>query len=139
MMSIDVSWPLRCAVKDKINNDEDVKLTMGKIPLVMDGGASGSADLPFIYIGNTSSQAWHSATFDGQEHELDIHVVAAIDGGAHVQEISGAVINTLHDADLLLKGHALVDLQFERSETHECFDRKQFHTTVSFKALTVSD
>jgi len=138
-MSVDVSWPLRCAVKAKITSDVGVLKIFDNRVCVQDGSGGEDLSLPAIYVGHTSSQAWHSATFDGQEHEITIHVVTQSHEEPHAQEIAAMIINTLHDTDLILPGHALVDMQFERSDISECEKRRQCHATVSFKTLTVSD
>lgn len=60
-------------------------------------------------------------------------------GDKHIKQIASIVIERLHNADLPIPGHALVDLQFEASETRHWQDKQLEHCRLEFSALTVSD
>ena len=88
-----------------------------------------------IILGDTKARTYNSAAFKGQEHEITLHIYSP----NSVRKISGAVINLLHDADLEVLGHLLVEMQFEWSETRFLKESKSYHCLMVFKALTVED
>lgn len=101
--------------------------------------ASSIKTIPRIVIGDTKSFAWHSATFDGQEHEFRVIVWSKSGGSDKAKSIASAIMAVLHNADFPINGHALVDLQFEKSETRYKEDIEGHQTIIHFKALTVAD
>lgn len=95
---------------------------------------------PSIILRSGTARSWHSATFDGQEHALVLDVFCKR-RGPDTQEISSAIIERLHDADLPINGHALVSLDFECSETTAAEDPGDGidQCRLYFKALTIGD
>lgn len=96
-------------------------------------------NLPRIVLGDTKTFAWQSATFDGQEHELLIVVWNKAGGSDKAKSIASAIMGVLHNADFPIEGHALVDMQFEKSETRYKENIEGYQTIIHFKALTVTD
>ena len=92
-----------------------------------------------MVVGDSKATVWSSATFDGQEHILTFHLWTDKGGSTRSKEIAGAVIDRLHNADFPIPGHALVDMQFESSETRYKEESDLFHCRLTFKGLTVSD
>jgi len=94
-------------------------------------------------LGPNQTKGWRSHAFDGQEHRIRL-IAYNRDGGSDMaRKLVNATIGELHDADFPVPGHALVDLQFEFSETRyiQKPDEQEgvFETKMEFKALTVSD
>ena len=96
-------------------------------------------EIPSLRLGLTKSSAWRSATFDGQEHEIRFYLYNREGGSNWAKETASLIIERLHDADFPISGHALVDLQFEQSQTRYLEDIQCFQTLLDFKGLTVCD
>ncbi|GER02283.1 hypothetical protein JCM17845_29060 [Iodidimonas gelatinilytica] len=165
-MTVDASWGLHRAILAALREDKAVLACVGGPEAIGDesrrpcgdgpqgkdgekicgqGGEHGGRENgkkdqahPSIKLGASSTACWHSATFDGQEHTLTLDLESP-KGDMAVRQMAAAVIERLHDADLLIPGHALIELQFECSETHAPDAQGITHCRMFFKALTVSD
>lgn len=139
-MSTDASWPLQNAISDALSGHQTLGayLDLDASPNMISRADTETA-LPRLVLGDSESRAWRSATFDGQEHEISLHLWSSKGGSGESKKIASMVIELLHDADLPLPGHALVDLQFESSETRHIPASDQYHCLLTFKGLTVSD
>jgi len=137
-MGADASWPLQAGLLQHLNSCLSLKKHLGKPPRIFEESQK-TGEFPELLLGDTSSKSWSSATFDGQEHEINFHLWTSDGGSALAKKIAGCVIDRLHDADFPVPGHALVDLQFSSSETRYLQEKGVFHTKMAFKALTVSD
>lgn len=138
-MTRDASRPLQCAIIDTLKNTAALCARLGGPGRVFDRApAAETSPLPRLVYGGGGTRAWHSATFDGQEHEISLDLYSG-PGQAPVRDLSAAVIERLHDADFPLPGHALIELEFECSETRCDPATAREHCRLVFKALTVSD
>ncbi len=95
---------------------------------------------PSIILRMGTTHCWHSATFDGQEHALVLDIFCK-GQEQDLRSLSSAVIERLHDADLPIRGHALISLEFECSETTTAHNPMNAvdQCRMYFKALTISD
>lgn len=139
-MGTDASWPLQQAISHRLRAHSGVQklLQVAASTSNRDGEErGGERPLDWRY-GDGAARSWHSATFDGQEHDIGIELW--VDETVWpAREVAACFIDALHNADLQLNGHALVDLQFEQSETRTCEQRGQTHCILRFRALTVVD
>jgi len=142
-MGADATWPLQQGLVKYLEQDLSLKKHLGKTPKIFDqqeiAKESAKAGCPRVVLGDNFSKAWSSATFEGQEHDLTLHLWTNEGGSRASKEIAGVIIDRLHNADFPVAGHALVDLQFASSETRYHEDLGRFHCRLQFKALTVSD
>lgn len=134
-MTTDASWPLQTAILNALRNDGELVALLGGGEAIgrerRDGGETS------LFFGDCATRAWHSATFDGQVHDIVIEVTCAAGGPARA--IASRIIGLLHDADLPIPGHALIELEFVSSETRS-FERAGLeHSRLMFHGLTVSD
>lgn len=158
-MGADAAWPLHKAISTVLADSDELQSCLGNPPRIFDGFAP-EAPMPYLAFGDSRSRAWQSATFDGQEHEITLHLWSPADDAEQSRQIAGVIINLLHDADLPVPGHALVDMQFESSETRYLSGSRAGtragteaneglsanadgdqarHCLLTFKGLTVSD
>ena len=140
-MGADASWPLQRAIVQALQAVPRVRACLlddrsgDRAETEGDPQPAGAACLR---IESWLARAWHSATFDGQEH--DIRLLLTVDEGeAATRELGAAIVARLHDADLSIPGHALVELAFESSETRYDAASDRHHCRFRFRALTVSD
>lgn len=117
-MGADAAWPLHKAISNCLVSSEKLQAFLGN-PLPLFDCQSQDGPLPRLAFGDSRSRAWQSATFDGQEHEITLHLWSPAGDADRSRQIAGEIINLLHDADLPVPGHALVDMQFESSETRQ--------------------
>ncbi len=137
-MGTDAAWPLQVAIIKKLKESDRLQKVLGNRARVFDMTLP-EVDAPYLVVGDSRANAWHSATFDGQEHELELHLWTTEDGCNGSKAAASALIDELHNSDFPIPGHALVDLQFESSVTRFVESRRLYHCTVTFKGLTVSD
>ena len=166
-MGTDAAWPLHKVISTVLEESTELRGFLGNPIRLSDGGSSDGytpeTPMPRLAFGDSRSRAWQSATFDGQEHEITLHLWSPPDDADRSRQIAGVIINLLHDADLPVPGHALVDMQFESSETRylagtsrgngqgdgaamdgekgngAAADQGACHCLLTFKGLTVSD
>lgn len=135
-MAVDASWPLQRAIFEKLRSDDRIAAMIAtdsgdrRAPPFGETRACGP-----IRFRRASARAWHSATFDGQEHDIELEIVGRPDAA----ELCNAVVAALHDADLTLPGHALIELEFVCSELREGAGPEEANGRAVFRALTVSD
>ncbi len=140
-MGVDASWPLQRAIFRALEAVPEVRARLADRCHAERAMAGGDAELvgeSVLRIESWTARAWHSATFDGQEHDIRLHLVAD-DGEDATRRLGAAIVACLHDADLPLPGHALIELAFESSETRYDAESRRHHCLFRFRALTVSD
>jgi hypothetical protein len=91
-------------------------------------------ELPSLTIENMTSEAWASVTFSGQRHRVDLKLRGH---GAELDRMRERLRARLHDAEIELRGHVLVDMTLARAET--CSEDGEEVCRLSFEALTVED
>lgn len=96
--------------------------------------------LPYLTIGQTTERDWSTGsdpeTDAGAEHLLTLHVWSDARGKKQAHEILDAVRAALHDEQLSLTGHRLVNLRHEFSEARRAPDGETIHGLARFRAVT---
>lgn len=137
-MTKDATYPLHRGLVEHLKKGKEIHRHLGAPPRIYDSPA-GRDVTPRLEFGECRARAWSSATFDGQEHDIVFNLYTGEGGAAASKEAAGAIIDRLHNADFPVPGHALVDLQFESSETRFHGQGEGAHCRLAFRALTVSD
>lgn len=135
-MGADASWSLERAILSALRDSDRIRELLGETGAVISG--TQHEDTPVIAYAAATARAWHSATFDGQDHEITL-LLKTSSRDAEIGALAAAVTARLHDADLHIPGHALIDLQFERSETRPLDESDIASCRMLFRALTVED
>lgn len=94
------------------------------------------APFPYVTLGRSASSDWSTASEDGAEHFFAIHVWSRAKGKMQAAAIMERVRGLLHDADLALAGHVLVNLRAESAEIRFDDDHDVHHGTIRFRAVT---
>ncbi|MGU3492744.1 DUF3168 domain-containing protein [Xanthobacteraceae bacterium A53D] len=94
------------------------------------------ASFPFVTLGEAVVSDWSTATEGGSEQVLTLHVFSRQGGRAEAMAIASAVQQALHDAPLVLVGHALANLRATTAEVRRDADGRTFHALVRFRAVT---
>jgi hypothetical protein len=77
-----------------------------------------------------------TATEDGDEHALTLHVWSRQGGHKEAHLICGAVLEALADAPLSLDGHHLANLRFIVADVRREADGRTYHGLIRLRALT---
>lgn len=94
------------------------------------------ADHPYVRLAGIESSDWSTASEPGEEHAMTIEVRGGEGGNRVVQDIAGRVRALLHDADLSLAGHHLVNLRHEGTRTVRDGEARGHVAAMRFRAVT---
>lgn len=131
-MPVDGSWELQKAIYAALTGDSTL---MGMVTGVFDHVPAEQAH-PYVVIGEDTAREWGAKGLDGQEHTLALHVWSRERGRKEIKEVMGEVYRILHDANLTLTGHILVNLRFEMAKSLLDEDGITYHGTTRFRAVT---
>lgn len=96
----------------------------------------GDTGFPYLTLGEAQVEDWSAGEATGAEHRLAFNAYARGGGRAEAKAIMGAVNAALHDAELTLEGHRLVNLRFLGAETRRDADGATWRGTIRFRAVT---
>ena len=133
-MSGSASWQLQQAVYGALSGNAALVALLGG-PRIYDD-VPHAAVYPFVSLGQTSSTDWGTASGDGEEHILTLHVWSSFGGRSEAQLIMGAIRDVLHTAHLALTGHTLVNLRQQFSDVRREADGITIHGLVCYRAVT---
>jgi len=133
-MSGSASWQLQQAVYGALSGNAPLAALLGG-PRVYDDVPHAAA-YPFVTMGQTSSSDFGTATEDGEEHILSLHIWSAAGGRGEAQVLMGAIRDILHNAALTLSGHTLVNLRQQFADIRREADGITIHGLVRYRAVT---
>ncbi|MGE8941217.1 DUF3168 domain-containing protein [Leptospira interrogans] len=128
------SWALQKAVHAALTANADVIAALGG-PRIYDHVPRG-ASYPYLTFGQMTARDWNSGDEAGDEHVVTLHIWSQAAGRGQAQQIIWAVREALHDRDLVLDGHRLINLRHEFSEARRESDGERFHGIVRLRAVT---
>lgn len=150
-MGNDASWGVNQAVKKAIFNDKHLHGCFKENQKVKAKGfcyanpvtlqnkkEDGQNKKAFIHIGKVRTRAWKSTSFDGQSHDIHLNILDENTCNDGINKAVSRLITLFHDCELKVQNHAVVEFQFEWSETAE-FVKGGWQAELCFHALTVSD
>lgn len=94
------------------------------------------SEFPYLTFGQITERDWSTSTDEGSEHAITLHVWSRGLGRKETDSILAVVRAALHDQDLAMSGHRLVNLRHEFSETRRDGDGETFHGIARFRAVT---
>jgi hypothetical protein len=94
------------------------------------------AALPYVTFGEDVIGDASTATEEGDEHALTLHVWSRQGGHREAHVIAGAVLEALSEAPLALDGHRLANLRFIVADIRREGDGRTYHGVVRLCALT---
>jgi hypothetical protein len=92
--------------------------------------------LPYLVIGEALASDWSSATFDGRETRLSLHLWTRAAGRKQAKELSGLIQAALQPGLPPLNGHKLTMLSFLSERTLIDADGVSQHTILEYRART---
>ena len=104
-------------------------------------GGSGLDDrqTPFVLFGKCEHRLWRSVTFDGEHHRVNLEIYCGEEGLESAKGYAGNIIAALHGADFPIKGHALIEIQFEQASYIKKAGRNEYLARLLFTVLTIVD
>lgn len=127
-------WALQKAIHAALTADATLVGLLGG-PQVFDDAPQATV-FPFITLGTSSERDWGTATEDGGEHVVTLHVWSRKAGRREAREIMDAVRQALHDRELGLSGHRLINLRQEFAEARRDPDGETYHGIIRLRAVT---
>jgi len=91
---------------------------------------------PYVTIGQSLMTDWSTASDQGREHRLRLHVWSRDSGSSETQQIAEEIINSLHDVSLNLTDNVLVNMRFTGADVLRDSDGKTHHSILRFRAVT---
>lgn len=98
--------------------------------------APANAVFPYLTFGRTTVHDWSTDTDGGSEHFFTVHAWSKAKGKSEVLALIERVKAVLHDANLVLATHHLVNLRCEFDDARFNDDLSVYHGMVRFRAVT---
>ncbi len=127
-------FALQKAIFEKLTSDAPTLAALGG-PRVYDD-APARTEFPFVTFGQSSERDWSTGSDEGYEHLVTLHVWSRARGRREAERVIAAARAALHDQDLALAGHRLINLRHEFSEARRDSDGETFHGIARFRAVT---
>ena len=128
-------WPLQKAIFAALGADSAVKALIGDPARIYDD-PPGGAVLPYVQIGDGTETDWSTATEEGAEHQVTIHVWSRSGGRKEVRAVLAAIYDVLHDSGLSPEGQTLVNFRFTLSQIFRESDGETHHGVARYRAVT---
>jgi hypothetical protein len=128
------AWSLQQSIFAALAADAALTAVLGA-GRIFDDVPQGTA-LPYVTLGQATLRDASTATEDGTEHVVTVHVWSDARGKKETHAILAAIRAALHDAPPALAGHRLVNLRHELSEVRREPDGATIHGLARFRAFT---
>jgi hypothetical protein len=131
---ISAGWDLQKSVYAALAENAPLAAVLGA-ERIYDAPPQAAA-FPFVVIDQMQIRDWSTATEDGAEHVLMLHVWSRNEGKSEIYEIADATRAALDGAALSLDDHRLINLAHQYSDLRRDEDGKTYHGIVRFRAVT---
>lgn len=130
----DTTWNLQKSVFETLATAPDILVQIGDPPRLYDAPPT-NARYPFAVIGEARTRDY-AGIDGGLEHEIRIAIYSRYAGRREVKEISAAIYDVLHEAELVLPNAALVNIRFVFADALRNADGETYYGAVRFRAVT---
>ena len=131
------AWQLQSSIYQILIADAPLNGLLGGAK-VYDDVPRGTA-FPYVTIGESLVRDWSTGSDEGNEHIVTVHAWSRAKGRKEVQSIVQAVRDALHDRQIPLSGHTLINLRQELSDARRERDGETYHGIVRYRAVTEVD
>ena len=128
------SWALQQAIYTSLTSDSALLALLGGVRIHDD--VPERKTFPYVTFAPGTQRDWSTGTETGEEHAIVLHVWSRGGGRKEALAIIATLQDRLHDADLALAGHRLVNLRHESSDVRRDADGETFQGIVRFRAVT---
>lgn len=91
---------------------------------------------PYVVIAESLRRDWSTASEGGTEHVVTFHTWSRERGKKESYAIVQAIIDVLHDANLTLTDHRLINLRHETTGVRRDPGGEEYHGVVRLRAVT---
>ena len=130
----DPGWALQKAVYGTVTTNVDVLAVLGG-PHIYDH-VPRRTPRPYVTFAQSTIRDWSAGSETAHEHTVTLHVWANARGSKKAAAIADALRGALHDRQLTLDGHHLVNLRHELTEIRRIEDGETLNGIVRFRAVT---
>lgn len=128
------TWALQKAVFTALSGSASLSSLIGAGKIYDD--VPRDADFPYLTFGQSQVRDWSTASDTGHEHIFTLHVWSRENGRREVQEVMGVLEEVLHDTELMLDGHRLINLRHEFAESRRELDGDTYRGIIRYRAVT---
>lgn len=128
------SRALQIAIFNALSSNADVLNSLGGARIY--DHVPRKAEYPYVTFAQSTVQDWSTGDDEGDEHMVTLHVWSRAENRGQLQEIIAALLAALHERDLPLTGHRLVNLRHDHTETRREPDGERFRGIVRLRAVT---
>jgi hypothetical protein len=89
-----------------------------------------------VTLGETRIVDFSTGSEPSEEHQLTLHAWSRQDGHREAHLVTGALMQALDNAPLILAGHHLVNFRFAVADVRREADGRTYHALVRFRAVT---
>jgi hypothetical protein len=97
--------------------------------------APANVPFPYLTLGRVSAFDWSTDTEDGTELFVTVHAWSKARGKSEALQLVELARARLHEAELTMAGHELVNLRMERIDTDFIDDIDAHHARLSLRAV----
>jgi hypothetical protein len=133
-MSTNSSAALRAAVHDALISNVGLASVLGGQKIYDE--PPRAAAFPYVTLGEARIANFSTGSEAAQEHQLTLHAWSRQGGHREAHIITGALMQALDDAPLMLSGHHLVNFRFAVADVRREADGRTYHAFVRFRAVT---
>lgn len=133
-MPLDASWDLQKNIYETLSSDTTITALLGGAHIY--DRVPRHVVPPYITLGQSVARDWSTGTEEGHEHILTLHIWSQVNGKKQTFEIISALRDALHDTDLQLTDHHLINLRHEFSDARVEADGEHMHGIIRYRAVT---
>ena len=133
-MATAVGWALQKGLYQALIADPALVALLGAARIYDD--APQNAQFPYVTFSQSLARDWSTGTETGFEHTVTLHIWSRARGKKQAFEVLAAMRALLHDQNLTLEDHHLVNMRHEFSQVRRDPDGQTYHGIARFRAVT---
>ncbi len=131
----DPGFALQKAIIAVLASDGSVQALLGSPARLYDDPPRETA-YPFVSLGLSTLSDADTASERGHEHSIVLDVWSRQGGRKEARAIVGAIEAVLHNADLTLDGHRLINLRFSFADVFRDEDGETMRAVIRYRAVS---
>ena len=133
-MSESASWSFQKSLVQALKSDVALVGLLGGERVY--GHVPQRSAYPFVTIGHSIARDWSTSSESGLEHVITLHVWSKARGKQQTHAIMSAVLDVLHDGELTVTDHHLVNLRHEFTDARLDSDGETYHGIMHYRVVT---
>jgi hypothetical protein len=134
-MSLDAERALQGAILDYLRGQASLEPLLGTPPRVYDEPPT-APEHPYATLSRAQARVWGGLDGEGLEHTLTLTVVSRFGGTEEAKAVVAALRELLHEADLALQDHRLVNLRASFADVFRAADWRFAYGILRLRAVT---